>query len=133
MKPQLAERIDAPTDGVAREDMSWSDVRHKGSLVAALRLRGTTSRVGCPDDEAGSLRLHYPCLRELLEQLSLRSFTQTGNLLISVLVQYINANDAGPGFYRLAQRKGLLRLRASRDEKLNFWVSHVRAVHAHQW
>ncbi len=38
---------------------------------------------------------------ELLGQLSERSFGQA-RLLISVLVQYLNANDAGPGFYELA-------------------------------
>jgi hypothetical protein len=47
---------------------------------------------------------------ELLGQLSERSFAQAG-LLISVLVQYLHANDAGPGFYELAQRKKLLRPR----------------------
>ena len=60
------------------------------------------------------------------------SFAQAG-LLISVLVQYLNANDAGPGFYGLAQRKKLLRPRASQDEKLIFWVGHVRAVCAYHW
>jgi hypothetical protein len=34
---------------------------------------------------------------ELFGQLSERSFSQA-RLLISVLVQYLNANDAGPGF-----------------------------------
>jgi hypothetical protein len=47
---------------------------------------------------------------ELLGRLSERSFAQAG-VLISVLVQYLNANDAGPGFYELAQRKKLLRPR----------------------
>jgi len=44
---------------------------------------------------------------ELLGQLSERSFSQAR--LISVLVQYLNANDAGPGFYDLAIPKHLLR------------------------
>ena len=69
---------------------------------------------------------------ELLRQLSERSFSQAG-LLISVLVQYLNANDAGPGFYDLAQRKKLLRPHPSQDEKLIFWVGHVNAVNAHHW
>src|SRR5262249_21250007 len=63
---------------------------------------------------------------ELLGQLSEQSFAQAG-LLISVLVQYLNANDAGAGFYELALRKRLLRPRASQDEKLIFWVGHVKA------
>ena len=68
----------------------------------------------------------------LLEQLSERSFGEA-SLLISVLVQYLNANDAGPGFYRLAQRKRLLRPHASADEKLTFWVRQLNAVYAHTW
>lgn len=69
---------------------------------------------------------------ELLGQLSKRSFSQA-RLLISVLVQYLNANDAGQGFYELAQRKKLLRLNPSQDEKPTSWVQHVKAVCAHAW
>jgi hypothetical protein len=69
---------------------------------------------------------------ELLGQLSERSFG-VGRLLISVLVQYLSANDAGPGFYDLATRKHLLRPRPSQDEKLVFWVQHVKAVCAYPW
>jgi hypothetical protein len=69
---------------------------------------------------------------ELLGQLSERSFSQA-RLLISVLVQYLNANDAGPGFYDLATRKHLLRRRTSQDEKLTFWVQHLNAVCAYAW
>jgi hypothetical protein len=54
-------------------------------------------------------------------------------LLISVLVQYLTANDAGPGFYELAERKKLLPPRATSDQKLTFWVGHVKAVCAHHW
>lgn len=60
------------------------------------------------------------------------SFGQA-RLLISVLVQYLNANDAGPGFYDLAARKHLLRARPSQDERLTFWVQHVNAVSAYAW
>lgn len=69
---------------------------------------------------------------ELLGQLSERSFSQA-RLLISVLVQYLSANDAGPGFYDLAARKHLLRPHPSQDEKLTFWVQHVNAVCAYAW
>jgi hypothetical protein len=69
---------------------------------------------------------------ELLGQLPERSFG-LARLVISVLVQYLNANDAGPGFYDLATRKHLLRPRPSPDEKLTFWVQHVKAVCAYPW
>ena len=43
----------------------------------------------------------------LLGRISDREFPRTG-VLISAIVNYLNANDAGPGFYKLAQQKGLL-------------------------
>jgi hypothetical protein len=70
--------------------------------------------------------------RAMGELLAERSFSQA-RLLISVLVQYLNANDAGSGFYNLATRKHLLRPRPSQDEKLTFWVQHVNAVCAYAW
>lgn len=69
---------------------------------------------------------------ELLEQLSERSYGEAG-LLISVLVQFLNENDPGSGFYRLAQRKKLLSSGSSRDQTLAFPVEHVKAVHSHAW
>jgi hypothetical protein len=63
---------------------------------------------------------------ELLSQFSDRSFS-TARLLISVLVQYLNANDAGPGFYDLAARKHLLRPRPSQDEKLSSFFCNTCA------
>jgi hypothetical protein len=51
------------------------------------------------------------------------------HLLISALVHYLDSNDAGPGFYVLAQDYGLLPRRASADAKWTFWVGQVSAVH----
>jgi hypothetical protein len=42
----------------------------------------------------------------LLGRISDRVFGRTG-VLISAIVNYLDANDAGPGFYKLAQAKGL--------------------------
>jgi hypothetical protein len=69
---------------------------------------------------------------ELPGQLSERSFG-VARLLISVLAQYLSANDAGPGFHDLATRKHLLPPRPTQDEKLVFWVQHVKAVCAYPW
>jgi hypothetical protein len=44
---------------------------------------------------------------ELLGQISEGTFAEAGGLLISALVQYLDANDAGSGFYALAKIKGL--------------------------
>ncbi|MFI6258981.1 hypothetical protein ACIBCL_23170 [Micromonospora zamorensis] len=52
-------------------------------------------------------------------------------LMISALVHYLDANDAGPGFYALAKQLGLLPQRATSDEKLSFWISQVNGIHAY--
>lgn len=52
-------------------------------------------------------------------------------LMISALVHYLDANDAGPGFYTLAKQLGLLSPRAKSDEKLRFWINQVNALHAY--
>jgi hypothetical protein len=126
-----------------RTDEEWEQLENAGweFLSEQVRLQRTTSytemntvlarRTGVREfnfDLDGERR----AMGELLGQLSERSFGET-RLLISVLVQYLNANDAGSGFYQLAQRKKLLRPRPSQDEKLTFWVGHVNAVHAHPW
>jgi hypothetical protein len=50
-------------------------------------------------------------------------------LMISALVHYLDANDAGPGFYALATQLGLLAHSASANEKWEFWVRQVTALH----
>jgi hypothetical protein len=51
------------------------------------------------------------------------------HLMLSALVHYLDSNDAGPGFYALAQEYGLLPRRASADTKWTFWLGQVSAVH----
>ena len=50
-------------------------------------------------------------------------------LMISALVTYLDANDARPGFYSLAQQLGDLARGASASAKFDFWVSQVKALH----
>ena len=52
------------------------------------------------------------------------------NCMISALVNYLDENDAGPGFYAFAQQLGLLSSRATQPEKEMFWVSQVAAAHS---
>jgi hypothetical protein len=53
-------------------------------------------------------------------------------LMISALVIYLGGNDAGPGFYKLAQDLGELSPGAlSPRVKEEFWVGQVKALHAH--
>jgi hypothetical protein len=52
----------------------------------------------------------------------------TSGRMITALVNYLDQNDAGPGFYRIAQQYGLLRKNASERDKFEFWASEVTAV-----
>jgi hypothetical protein len=53
----------------------------------------------------------------------------TTKLMISALVHYLDQNDAGPGFYALAQQDGFLPPKASASVKWEFWVKQVKALH----
>lgn len=55
----------------------------------------------------------------------------TTSLMISALVQYLNANDAGPGFYALAADLGMLPRRSSAVAKQEFWIQQVKALHTY--
>jgi hypothetical protein len=57
-----------------------------------------------------------------------RDYPET-KLMISALVHYLGANDAGPGFYELAQRLDLLPKSPSATAKLEFWIGQVNALH----
>ena len=50
-------------------------------------------------------------------------------LMLSALVIYIDANDAGPGFYSLAADLGLLSRQATRSEREAFWTQQVSTIH----
>jgi hypothetical protein len=51
-------------------------------------------------------------------------------VLISAIVNYLDANDAGPGFYKPAQSNGLLPRGQSRSRQWEFWAAHVGEVFA---
>ena len=59
-----------------------------------------------------------------------RDFPTTG-LMLSALVHYLDANNAGTGFYKLATQLQLLEPRASARAKEDFWIRHLNAVYAH--
>lgn len=50
-------------------------------------------------------------------------------LMISALVVYLNENDAGPGFYKLASEYGMLAKHAGAVDKLTFWSEQVKQLH----
>jgi hypothetical protein len=122
-----------------RDDLVWEQLADAGLafLIARARLRKLTSytelnatlvrRTGLigfdfsrADERAAMGHLLY-----LVVEMN-RPVT---GLMISALVSYLDANDAGGGFYAYAQDLGMLRLNASTQQKLDFWVRQVAALH----
>jgi hypothetical protein len=67
---------------------------------------------------------------ELLGQVTQQKYDEVGAML-SAIVIYLNENDPGLGFYRLASALGLLRPGPSKDQRLDFWARQVALVHNH--
>jgi hypothetical protein len=124
-----------------RDETEWEELVAAGRrfLEERGRLQTTTSytelntvlaqRTGLQpfdfDREDGRAAMGY-----LLGLISEEAFDQI-HALLSAVVQYLNENDAGPGFFDLAQRRGLLHPGAGADDKLAFWSRQVSAVHAY--
>lgn len=66
----------------------------------------------------------------LLGRISRAMYDDVGALMSS-LVQYLNENDAGPGFFALAHDLGILPSGANSDDRLAFWATQVATVHDH--
>lgn len=65
---------------------------------------------------------------ELLGRVVERNLPTSG-LMISALVVYLNANDAGSDFYALAQELGMLPKNATSRMKDAFWIQQVAGLH----
>lgn len=124
-----------------REDQEWDRLAEAGQefLIKRARLRRVTSytelnaviarRTGLtgfdfahPDERAA--------MGHLLGLIVKQDFPRTG-LMLSALVHYLDANDAGPGFYHFATELGLLPRGASARLKEEFWIRQVNSVHDH--
>jgi len=66
----------------------------------------------------------------LLDRISEAGYEEAGGRLLGALVRNLGADDAGPGFYRLAARKGMAVPRTRGGRQL-FWAQHVRELHEH--
>ncbi len=123
----------------SRSDDDWDQLVDAGSkfLVERAQLRKVTTytemnsvlarRTGLPgfdfdraDDRAA--------MGHLLGLIVDRDYAKSG-LMISALVHYLGANDAGPGFYVLAQQLGMLPKGSSAMAKLEFWIGQVNRLH----
>jgi hypothetical protein len=122
-----------------RDDTTWDQLTDAGLdfLVERARMRRTTTytelnttlsrRTGVVEFDFGQAE-ERAAMGHLLGLIVERNYPTT-NLMISALVLYLDANDAGSGFYVLAKQLGLLPVSASADAKLGFWVRQVTALH----
>ncbi|MFF8552465.1 hypothetical protein ACF058_06370 [Streptomyces sp. NPDC015501] len=53
-------------------------------------------------------------------------------VMLSALGNYLDANDAGSGFYQPAKDLRLLPVSASADEKFVFWITQVKRLYERQ-
>jgi hypothetical protein len=124
-----------------RDELIWDEMAEAGEafLVERARLGRLTSytelnatlvrRTGLPGFDF-SRQDERAAMGHLLGLIVERNRPVTG-LMISALVTYLDANDAGPGFYALAQQLGDLPRGASVSSRFDFWVSQVKALHHH--
>jgi hypothetical protein len=124
-----------------RDELTWDEMAAAGEafLVERARLARLTSytelnatlirRTGLPGFDF-SRQDERAAMGHLLRLIVERNRPATG-LMISALVTYLDANDAGPGFYALAQQLGDLARSASASARFDFWVSQVKALHHH--
>ncbi|MFD8749372.1 hypothetical protein ACFV0O_00070 [Kitasatospora sp. NPDC059577] len=122
-----------------RSDDDWDLLTETGLgfLIERARLQKVTSyteldttlarRTGIAgfDFEQASERA---ALGHLLGLMVDRNYPKSG-LMISALVLYLDANDAGPGFYVLARQLGLLPPGVSKHARWEFWLGQVTSLH----
>ena len=74
-------------------------------------------------------------IARVLETANAREMEGGAYYMLTALVKYLNDNNAGPGFFALAQRLGdkldhKLHEHASSEAKLVFWATQCEAAHA---
>lgn len=125
----------------ARFAADWDRLTEAGKrfLIERARMERTTSytefnaalvnRTGTAGFDF-SLDADRAAMGELLGHISDVTFAETDGLLISALVQYLDTNDAGPGFYALARGKGLP-VPSRAGDRQEFWIKQVKALFRH--
>ncbi|MGI5259893.1 hypothetical protein [Streptomyces angustmyceticus] len=129
--------------GFGRADSEWDELVDAGRsfLVERAKLGKLTSytelnatlarRTGCRpfDFERADERAAMGHLLGLIVERDQEVITADPPVMLSALVNYLSANDAGPGFYQLAKELRLLPLSASADEKFGFWIEQVKRLY----
>lgn len=124
-----------------RDEGDWEQLADAGLafLVERARLRKLTSytelnatlvrRTGLPGFDFG--RADERAAMGHLLYLIVEQNRPVTKLMISALVTYLDANDAGTGFYAFARELGELPRNASAQAKLEFWIGQVNALYQH--
>lgn len=126
-----------------RDDLEWDQLTEAGTkfLIERARLGKVTTytelnvtlerRTGCHpfDFELPAERAAMGHLLFLIVTRDQERDPAAPRLMLSALVHYLGANDAGSGFYELAKELGLLPPKASKDAKEEFWIRQINALH----
>ncbi|MGW5734800.1 MULTISPECIES: hypothetical protein [Streptomyces] len=129
--------------GYGRTDSEWEELVHagRGFLVERAKLGKLTSytefnvtlsrRTGCRpfDFERADERAAMGHLLGLIVERDQEIAPCDPPVMLSALVNYLDANDAGSGFYQLAKELQLLPMSATADEKFGFWVKQVKQLY----
>jgi hypothetical protein len=126
-----------------RDQADWDELAAAGEafLIERARLGRLTSytelnatlerRTGLPRFDFG-LQAERAAMGHLLGVIVAERNRPVTGLMISALVIYLDGNDAGTGFYRLAQDLGELAPGTlSARVKEQFWVSQVKKIYAY--
>ncbi|MEV7712241.1 hypothetical protein [Streptomyces sp. NPDC088270] len=126
-----------------RADSEWDVLVEagRGFLVERAKLGRLTSytelsvtlarRTGCSafDFERADERAAMGHLLGLIVDRDQEITPSDPPVMLSALVNYLGANDAGRGFYQLAKDLQLLPMSASADEKFEFWIKQVKRLY----
>lgn len=134
----MPEPTHPPGSRYGRDQAEWDELEDAGLefLLERVRLERVTSYTEMNTvlaQRTGHRQFDFDqeseraAMGQLLGRISDREFGRTG-LLISAIVNYLGANDAGPGFYKLAQARGLIPRGLPRSQQWEFWAAHVGRV-----
>lgn len=127
-----------------RDAPQWDELIDVGLsfLIERARLQVTSSytelnnvlanRTGQPEFDF-TFPEQRAAVGHLLGQITRRHRRTPGceDLMLSAVVQYLNDNDAGPGFYALATELEMMNPGSSPAERKRFWNEQLIAVFAH--
>lgn len=122
-----------------REELEWAELVDTTTefLAERARLGRTTSYTELNSvlhQRTGARPFNFAkdgeraAMGALLGEVARNELPRVG-ALVSSIVLYIDENDAGPGFYRLAVDLELLEPKPSPDQRLAFWTRQVKAVY----